>query len=84
MYTPCGAVLCCAVLMEVETDSLTEEVFKVGEFAGTVGLLIESQVRGVAGSGRGEGGAANVRYGVWTRRVKGRLAGGGRQALDKC
>lgn len=32
------------VLMEIETESLTEEAYKVDEFAGKVTLLVEAQV----------------------------------------
>ena len=34
------------VLFEVATDELTEEVFKVGDFAGTVNLLVEAHEEG--------------------------------------
>ncbi len=33
------------VLMEVETETLTEDAYKVDEFAGNVTLLVEAQVR---------------------------------------
>ena len=32
------------VLMEVETETLTEDAYKVDEFAGNVTLLVEAQV----------------------------------------
>ena len=32
------------VLMEVDTETLTEEAYKVDEFAGKVTLLVEAQV----------------------------------------
>ncbi len=34
------------LVMEVDTDSLTEEAYRVGKFAGTVTLLVEAQVGG--------------------------------------
>lgn len=37
------------IIMELETDDLVEEVFKVGDFAGTVTLLVESQEEGYLG-----------------------------------
>jgi hypothetical protein len=33
------------VVMEVDTEGLTEEAYKVGEFAGNVTLLVEAQAR---------------------------------------
>eukprot|EP00798_Chlamydomonas_sp_ICE-L_P014121 gene14121-20075_t len=35
------------IICEVETDELVEEVFKVGDFAGNVTLLVESQEEGI-------------------------------------
>ena len=33
------------VVLEVDTDSLTEEAYRVGSFSGTVTLLVEAQAR---------------------------------------
>ena len=33
------------VVLEVDTDSLTEEAYRVGDFSGTVTLLVEAQAR---------------------------------------
>lgn len=33
------------IVMEVDTEELTEEAYKVGKFAGSVTLLVEAQVR---------------------------------------
>ncbi|KAK9819392.1 hypothetical protein WJX81_001745 [Elliptochloris bilobata] len=35
------------VVMEVDTESLTEEAYRVGSFSGTVTLLVEAQEDGV-------------------------------------
>jgi hypothetical protein len=37
----------CVACLQVSTDSLVEEAYKVGDFAGTVTLLVESQEDGV-------------------------------------
>lgn len=37
------------VILEVATDSLTEKAYQVGDFEGTVTLLVESQEEGVVG-----------------------------------
>jgi hypothetical protein len=34
------------VLFEVDTEELTEELYRVGQFEGTIGLLVESHEEG--------------------------------------
>jgi len=61
---PGDAIAMYEVLMEVETDELVEPVFKVGDFAGKVTLLVESQEEGYLAEVLVEQGPASIAVGT--------------------